>query len=78
MEMHNSPGTFFHEGTNNSMAYASILPGFTDDYQQRALQPGFQPDSHGSTVSLHTFHPSRDPSTGWRCHSTDAGGAVQY
>ena len=23
-------------------------------------------------------HPSRDPSTGWRCHSTGAGGAIQY
>ena len=23
-------------------------------------------------------HPSRDPSTGWRCHSTGAGSASQY
>ena len=29
-------------------------------------------------VSLNTFQPSRDPSTGWRCHSTGAGGASQY
>ena len=25
-----------------------------------------------------TFQPIRDPSTGWWCHSTGAGGASQY
>ena len=25
-----------------------------------------------------TFHPSRRPSTGWRCHSAGPGGASQY
>ena len=33
---------------------------------------------HGRTVFLNTFQPSRDPSTGWRCHSTGAGGGSQY
>ena len=28
-------------------------------------------------MSLNTFHPSRDPSTGWWCHSAGAGGASQ-
>ena len=30
-----------------------------------------------TNTPLNTFHPSRDPSTGWRCHSTGAGGANQ-
>ena len=34
---------------------------------------------HMSFVShLNTLHPRREPSTGWRCHSTGAGGARQY
>ena len=31
-----------------------------------------------SGIDIYRKHPSRDPSTGWRCHSTGAGGASQY
>ena len=33
---------------------------------------------HARIVYLGTLQPSRDPSTGWRCHPTGAGGASQY
>ena len=33
---------------------------------------------YGETVSLNMFQPGRDPSTGWWCHSTGAGGPNQY
>ena len=35
----------------------------------------YETNSRVKTVFLSTFQPSRDPSTGWRCHSAGTGGA---
>ena len=40
---------------------------------------GVMPSCEGSACVQHVAASySRDPSTGWRCHSTGAGGARQY
>ena len=45
---------------------------------RRRIEPGAIARKRQKQVPLNTLQPSRDPSTGWRCHSTGAGDTIQY